>query len=174
MIYISSVAIALSLVAAGHRVRVESVHDGDTVTVRFADGHAEHVRLLGIDAPELSQGMWGRAAQVMLSGEVLGKTVILETEPVKPDPYGRTLGYLRTRRGMTVNEQMLTDGAAFYYDPGKPLMLTPALLQAEEHARDHRLGVWSAAGLERPWDHRHRRRVVRASPQVRFPQCPRG
>lgn len=43
-------------------VRVVTVHDGDTVSV-IIGRKRERVRLIGIDAPELGQGLWGIKAK---------------------------------------------------------------------------------------------------------------
>jgi micrococcal nuclease len=68
--------------------RVVGVHDGDTISVMH-DGHAERVRLEGIDCPEDGQP-FGKAAKRAASDLVFGRDVRVQV--AGKDRYGRTLG----------------------------------------------------------------------------------
>ncbi|HEY6230012.1 MAG TPA: hypothetical protein VIW64_02000, partial [Pyrinomonadaceae bacterium] len=61
----------LQLVIEGE---VVNVHDGDTVTIVDQNHRKFHIRLQGIDAPELKQ-TFGSASQQNLARLVLGKRV---------------------------------------------------------------------------------------------------
>jgi len=100
---------------------VERVLDGDTVVL--AGG--EHVRLLGIDAPELHPGRPGHngpfpepgaeAAAAALRGLVEGKLVRVERHG--RDRYGRTLARLGLPDGTDVSEELLRRGLVVAYEP---------------------------------------------------------
>jgi len=71
---------------------VVKVHDGDTVTVRadFRDFDFP-VRLLNIDAPEMSEG--GEVAREWLNSKILGQEVQVLIDPKnRVGKYGRLLG----------------------------------------------------------------------------------
>ncbi|MBP7124865.1 thermonuclease family protein [Myxococcota bacterium] len=107
-------------------VRVVSVADGDTITVRGPEGK-EKVRVLGIDCPESShnakcerdgrQGRHGCDWQVPRGVEAKrvarrlleGRTVTLEG-PFSRDPYGRLLAYVRLADGTDYGERMVREG----------------------------------------------------------------
>jgi endonuclease YncB( thermonuclease family) len=123
--------------------KVLEVHDGDTVTVDIDLGfntHATpiHIRLKGIDAPELKTPE-GVVARDWLKGyldagnEVDDGWVIVQTTRVpmvkgdEPDKYGeRWLGVLYDVRSantnsfeFSINNLMITTGHARPYDGGK-------------------------------------------------------
>ena len=89
---------------------VQRVVDGDSLWLQpVAGGDALHVRLLGIDAPEICQP-WGLEARQALQELVLKRAVSLH--PTGHDTYGRTLGtlYLDT---LNVNKSMVQEGHAW-------------------------------------------------------------
>ena len=100
---------------------VEKVIDGDTVVL----SGGEHVRLLGIDAPELHPGRPGRAgpfpepgaaeARDALRALVAGQT--LRVERHGRDRYGRTLARLFLADGTDVSEELLRRGLVVPYEP---------------------------------------------------------
>lgn len=95
--------------------QVARVIDGDTVVL--AD--STHVRLAGIDAPELRGGTdeereAARASKKYLSGLVIGREVRVERDTVGHDLYGRLLGYLYVDT-LDVNIEMLRAGHAELY-----------------------------------------------------------
>jgi endonuclease YncB( thermonuclease family) len=100
---------------------VEKVIDGDTVVL----SGGEHVRLLGIDAPELHPGRPGRAgpfpepgaveACEALRALVEGRT--LRVERRGRDRYGRTLARLRLPDGRDVSEELLKRRLVEPYEP---------------------------------------------------------
>jgi endonuclease YncB( thermonuclease family) len=88
---------------------VEKVHDGDTVTLTtsFRD-FSFPLRLLDIDAPELSEG--GDETRDWLSNRILGNRVMVVIDPRnRVGKYGRLLGKIM-HGGMDVGEEMLMLG----------------------------------------------------------------
>lgn len=83
---------------------VVSVHDGDTFTL----GDGQRVRILGADAPELSN-CGSQESLDRLNGLVMGKMIRLTEE--KRDTYGRRMGLVWVGSTL-VNEVMLKDGLA--------------------------------------------------------------
>jgi micrococcal nuclease len=82
------------------KVRVVSVHDGDTITISL-DGRSEKVRLVGIDTPELrdERAEYRReaeAARDFARSALKGKTVTLEADRRQGDRdgYARLLRYV--------------------------------------------------------------------------------
>src|SRR5207244_8892996 len=74
---------------------VSRVIDGDTVVVRLSGGRSEHVRLIGIDTPEVGQCLADRATANART-LALGKQVVLRGDPTQAtrDRYGRLLAYM--------------------------------------------------------------------------------
>lgn len=119
---------------------VDSVHDGDSLTATFtlarARGHdadfgfhiyrhgghltfTAHVRLLGIDAPELPSAAGVAARDFLRSLLPVGTQCTIATHLDRGDKYGRILGTVSLRGQQTsVNQQMLDAGHAVPYDGG--------------------------------------------------------
>jgi len=137
--------------AASFQGFVSHVTDGDTVWVRPADGgQAQHVRIDGIDAPELCQP-FGKESRDALSSLVLRKHVTVTTQGA--DNYRRTIARLRGD-GDDVGAWMVSRGNAWSYrfrkDPGP-------YAREEARARRSRVGLWGAPGdVESPRDFRVR------------------
>lgn len=128
--------------------KVESVHDGDTITV---DG--VRVRLSGIDAPELAQP-GGRASREYLAAMVLGAPV--EIIPQDRDKYGRVVAEVRLE-GTDVNAEMVKAGHAWVYRQYCHTCF--GLRMAETAARWRGIGLWADPSPVPPWMWRkqHRR-----------------
>jgi len=93
--------------------KVIKVVDGDTLYVKLDDGEVVKVRLVGVDAPELEEGLmrpgeypgihnmtclikYGELAKEFLKNITLGKSVTLEFDSIqgRKDKYGRLLVYM--------------------------------------------------------------------------------
>ena len=85
---------------------VTKVTDGDSIVC----GQLGRVRLLGIDAPELSQKPFGKQSQRALAAMIpVGTTVQLEQDVQSRDRNGRLLAYV-WRNGRMVNWEMVRAG----------------------------------------------------------------
>ncbi|PLS75438.1 MAG: nuclease [Actinobacteria bacterium] len=121
---------------------VRSVTDGDTFTL--ADGR--RVRLAQVDAPEANE-CFGSQSTAALRALVQNKTVALRRPPDGPelDRYGRTLADVSVA-GRSVNEQLVRDGAAEWYEQfaAEDGELAGRLRSAENDAKEAGKGLWSA------------------------------
>jgi micrococcal nuclease len=90
---------------------VTRVIDGDT----FETETGEKVRLIGINAPEISD-IFGQKAKQHLTDLIDGKIIDLQTDNISNDRdrYSRLLRYVIVD-GTDINKQMISDGFAFAY-----------------------------------------------------------
>ena len=103
---------------------IESVYDGDTVTVIFfykKEAIKYKVRLNGIDTPEirtkdLDEKQRGYEARDFLRWIILNKTILVEF--LHYDKYGRVLGTLFDSKKNDINQQMIDLGHAKPYFGG--------------------------------------------------------
>jgi endonuclease YncB( thermonuclease family) len=140
----------LAAAAARYEAVVSHVINGDTLWVRPVEGGPpQHVRIDGIDAPEICQpfGLKSRAA---LAASVLHKRVVVITHG--SDDYRRTVARLQLRR-RDVGAWLVARGYAWSYrfrdDPGP-------YARQETRARKARLGLWKLGKAEIPRDFRVR------------------
>ena len=134
------------------------VFDGDTVQVLLDDGRTETVRYLLIDTPELHHPRkpveeLGEEARAFNADLVLGHSLVLETDRVERDRYGRLLAHPRLALeggDLLVTEALVGAGLAL------PLFIPPNRCHDERiesalaEARLHRRGLWGLA-WERPF-----------------------
>jgi endonuclease YncB( thermonuclease family) len=133
---------------------VSAVHDGDTLSLDTGNG-AEHIRLQGLDAPELAQA-YGSTARQALSQRTLQQSVRVAYE--QRDAYNRILGQVFTSSCQDVNLQLLQTGMAWFYkayacelDSSRRVQYA----QAESQARAQHLGLWSQNQPQAPWVYRN-------------------
>ena len=114
-----------------------SVIDGDTI--RLDNG--ETVRLIGIDAPELSQP-GGEMSRQYLAQMVLGKKITLDKGYEDKDKYNRLLRFVYIGT-ICVNEEMIREGyaEARYLSPDDPFR--EYYIQLEIEAEITGAGLWS-------------------------------
>lgn len=142
--------------ADAQEVTVERVVDGDTLVVSGPSGtvlpsDGEHrVRLLLVDTPEVDgpdaeQECLGPEASELTAGLLpAGSTLLLAADEEPVDPYDRLLAYAWTPDGVFVNEALAANGLAY------AVLLPPndqhidVVSDAEQRARDARLGVWGS------------------------------
>ena len=127
---------------------VAHVNDGDTLTLR---GGAK-VRLVQVDAPELTSDCYGRAAQRALVALVpQGTRVRLVRDPALDDTdrYGRLLRYVLV--GDTdVNVELVRRGAAApYFYRGDRGRYAASILREAQRAQSSRRGLWKACPATR-------------------------
>ena len=141
----------------GKSCKVIKIYDGDTFGCDFnhnsrVDGKPEHVRMLGIDTPEMGysrkskthrNAAFATEARQWLSDKSLGKTVRLVYDVRPTDKYRRQLAHVYLP-GQTVslNQQLLQMGYArlMFIAPNQSQKqgYTKALL----NARQNRIGLW--------------------------------
>jgi endonuclease YncB( thermonuclease family) len=139
------------------------VSDGDTLTAETDNGTKLRIRLLGIDAPEISHNgkpgqPYGTAATEYLLHLVGGKSV--ETEVHGHDRHNRVLAVLWVN-GHNVNLEMVRAGYAEVYRGAPCQVYCGELQQAEWEAQRERLGIWAdRSTYESPRAFRARHRVA--------------
>lgn len=143
--------------------KVINVHDGDTVTVIDRNNKKFHIRLQGIDAPELKQE-FGSVSQQNLSRLVLGQQVTIYWSKV--DKYRRTVGTIMLD-GRDMNIEQVKAGLAWHFkkyaDEQEPQdRVTYAA--AEQQARAAKLGLWQDANPTAPGDWRQGVKAKRWGP----------
>jgi micrococcal nuclease len=117
-----------------------AVYDGDTITI--ATG--EEVRLIGIDAPELSEP-GGDIARNYLACLVLHKDISMEKGDENTDSYGRLLRYIYVG-DVCINEEMIRKGyAEARYIPEVNRELYIAL---EIEAETNKLALWKCTTFQ--------------------------
>lgn len=124
---------------------VARVIDGDTV--ECAGG--ERVRLLLIDAPEMSQGPFGvRSQQALQRLLPAGTPAAVELDVQRRDRYGRVLAHLYAPGGVRVTEEMVRQGWAVVsvYPPN--VRYVERFRAAAEAARAEGLGLWAESGFD--------------------------
>lgn len=135
--------------------KVTRIADGDSMTC----GTAGRVRILMIDAPELSQGKAGRDSRnTLISLMPIGTTVFVETDVTSVDRHGRTLAYVYLADGRMVNEEMARSGyvTALVYPPN--VRHSELIRSAVADARRARRGLWATDFFScTPRDHRARK-----------------
>jgi micrococcal nuclease len=127
---------------------IVAVYDGDTVKVRFPDGRAERVRLIGVDAPEIEHPklqiqLWAQLSKRFSFCFLYKKKVLLAYDWQREDKYDRLLAYIWTGEGELFNEFIIASGFAsaylkFPFDDG----LRERFIEAERKARTENRGLW--------------------------------
>jgi micrococcal nuclease len=129
------------------RLKVTSVHDGDTITGINESNEQVKVRLDAIDAPELSQP-YGQASRRALAEKVFGKMVTVTTK--KRDQYGRVIGHVIVGK-RDVNLELLEEGAVWHYEQYDK---NKRLREAEQSAKAAKKGLWREPDPVAPWEWR--------------------
>lgn len=132
-------------------VRVVRVIDGDTLVVSL-DGGEPRVRLIGIDAPETTNGHHdcaGAEATAALRKLVDGRDVQLVADPSQSDTdrYDRLLRYVELD-GQDVGYRLLVMGLAreYTYSSGDPYQRQGDYRSAQQTAQLQSDGGWYACG----------------------------
>ncbi|MBK8190643.1 MAG: thermonuclease family protein [Vampirovibrionales bacterium] len=147
---------------------VTRVFDGDTLACdlnnnRRIESPGEHVRLLGIDAPETSHSAklkhrlkpgqapydepYAQEATRMLQSLALRHTVYLAWDVERVDRYGRSLAVIYPGAGSqaSLNEALLKAGVVktLFFPPN--LAYAKRFRAAQKEARRARVGLWQSA-----------------------------
>jgi len=133
---------------------LNDVIDGDTVVVRDSIGRETHVRLIGVDAPEMNYederppDYWAERATKYLEHRAEGKTVIIRLETTQTrDKYDRLLAYLYATDTDNLNLDLVRDGQA-YADRRFGHTLRSQFEAAESDARKKGTGLWTNVKTE--------------------------
>ncbi len=138
---------------AAPQAEVIEVIDGDTVVFRTGTS-TEHVRLIGIDTPEIAHhgntaDCFGlEAAQRTAELLPVGTVVRLARDIEARDIYDRLLAYVMTADGTMVNLQLAAEGYA------RPLSIAPNVtvadhfVEAAASAEDAGIGLWASCPQE--------------------------
>lgn len=139
---------------------VRKVSDEDTIAVVTRGEKMFHIRLYGIDGPEIRHGKkpgqpFGEESKAALEAMILGKKVRIHI--MDTDHYKRTVGivYVGT---LNVNEEMVKQGWAWAYGeynkgPGKS-----DFIEDERQAKENKRGLWQQSDPLPPWEYRRRNR----------------
>lgn len=129
--------------------KVVGISDGDTLTCLYQQRQLK-IRLLYIDTPESGQA-YGNVAKKALSDRVFGKTVNLDIK--NNDRYGRTLAvvYLGSEN---INLTLVKIGLAWAYRGNTQKIY----LNAEEQAKQQKLGLWADKNPVNPSDWRKQKK----------------
>ncbi len=141
---------------------VTKVSDGDTITVRQADGKEMKVRLCGIDANESKQE-GGQEAKAYLKKLLDLAEGVVMVSPITTDKYNRTVGevFIALKDGSEqfIQEEMVKAGMArAYLQYISSCANKDAILKAEEIAKQNRAGVWANPNSIPPWEWRKQNR----------------
>ena len=134
------------------------VSDGDTITV-LKNGKSVRIRLEGIDCPELGQA-FGTVARRFTSVTVFGN--IVRVREVTVDVYGRTVARVYAE-GRDLSLELVKAGMAWRY---RAYSSDPALIAAEEQARELKKGLWAQSDPIPPWEYRKSQRRRQSRPTL--------
>jgi endonuclease YncB( thermonuclease family) len=130
--------------------KVVEVNSGDVITISNLN-RPVRVKLLGVDAPEMSQE-FGDVAQKHLSGLTLDKFVLVEYSGIAAD---RSLMGRVLLNGTDIGAQMIRDGVA-WFDPYNQSRLSATdrevYEQSEFAARLEGRGLWQQDNPIAPWE----------------------
>lgn len=141
-------------VRATYGCNVARILDGDTIECTPAG----RIRLIGMDAPELSQAPFGvEAAETLATFLPPGSDVLLEQDVEARDKYGRLLAYV-WHDGTLVNWRMIRGGAAVLLTYPPNVQYVEWFTAAQHRAREENRGLWATGGFAcRPIDRRRGR-----------------
>ena len=148
-IILPGLALCLSLALNAEEIngRVVGVADGDTLTILTNENEQVKIRLASIDAPEKKQD-FGRVSKKSLSTMCFGvnaKVLIQDT-----DRYGRKVGVVYCN-GIEANLEQVERGLAWVYIK---YAKDQKYDDAENRAKDKKLGIWSIKDLMPAWEFR--------------------
>ena len=140
---------------------VESVIDGDTLIIKTSSGKKEHLRLIGVDCPEMRENekairdsiklqipltrlieLGTQSFQFTRSLVNKGDTIMILYDSERFDRFERLLGYVYLSNGAFLNDELIKQGYA------KPLKIKPNIRFSEMfnksylNAKEKGVGLW--------------------------------
>lgn len=133
---------ALSLFKKEGRYQVTQVIDGDTIILSTG----EHVRLIGLDTPELHHHSkpvmyFAQESREFTRRLVEGQEVRLEYDWQKKDKYNRTLAYVYLLDGRLLNAEIINQGYGFAY-VRFPFKYIDEFREYQREAMEEGRGLW--------------------------------
>jgi len=133
-----------SLKAEGNITGNVIIIDGDTLKI-----NGIHIRLHGIDAPEIGQSCWrndveyqcGMDAKLYLQQLVNNHSVVCK--PLKKDQYGRDIAKCVNYKNIDINAMMVSSGNAIAY-----LYYSQDYASYQAEARKKKRGIWAGHFIE--------------------------
>jgi micrococcal nuclease len=131
---------------------LRQVIDGDTIEVRMPDGHAEVVRYIGMNTPEMhhpdkGEEPGGRAASALNETLLKGKRLELVFDVQDRDRHGRLLAYVYAN-GEHVNATLVERGYAAAATHPPNVCFLDRFRSLERQAREGHRGLWGEPGQE--------------------------
>lgn len=130
-------------------IKVSKVIDGDTIVVDI-DGRQIHVRLIGINSPELTDkrtqvNCLAQKAKEEAQKLLAGQSVYLEKDPTQGnyDKYNRLLAYVFLSKDTNFNKLMIENGYAYEYTYRLPYKYQKEFKTAQSEARSAQRGLWN-------------------------------
>tara|TARA_R110000868_G_scaffold218576_1_gene469055 strand:- start:212747 stop:213532 length:786 start_codon:yes stop_codon:yes gene_type:complete len=126
---------------------VDHIIDGDT----FVTKDGSHVRLLGINTPEIGRGgkenqPFANEARLKLNTLLFNKRVRLEFGERYKDRYNRLLAHVYMEDGTWINRELIALSLAHVYSFPDNRAHTNTLIELENNVKLKKQGIW---GLER-------------------------
>lgn len=123
---------------------IETVIDGDTVTVQTLEGR-KTIRIDHIDAPEVGEPYF-KESRNWIYQNFWGKTI--EIWSFKTDKYNRLVGTIATLDGEYLHLEILREGLAFHYRKYSNDELAHA---AEAEAKFKMINLWNDSKFHQWW-----------------------
>jgi len=133
--------------------QVIGVKDGNTLTIKAADGETYEILLFGIDSPELGQA-YGKDAKLFLENMVLKKKVTVEFHG--KDRTGKRLAVVLLNNEDDPRVELLKEGLAWTVERNAPQELEPYI----RWARAKKKGLWEEEKPTPPWQYRREQSMV--------------
>ncbi len=137
--------------------RVRTVIDGDTVELM----DRQHVRLIGINAPELhdtdgNSQPFSHESRALLQKilKIGNNRISLQLDREHRDKYGRLLAHAFTPAKKNISELMIRGGLAARITVTPNNWMADCYQLAEDHARSRKTGIWQQADF---WLKKNRR-----------------
>jgi micrococcal nuclease len=135
---------------------IVEIFDGDSLNLKTQTQGVIRVRIIGIDAPEKSQP-YSQQSKLALQEMLTSGPITLRAE--KKDRFDRWLAYVEVN-DKDIGLALIEGGWAWFfkrYRSDLPPEVQAAYAQAEENARQQKLGLWAWQGaIEPPWKFRER------------------